>query len=778
MKTWLALSVLFFGLSGSMAAVPAEMTTNFAYEGLADSATWEGIAAEVDRIKSSPGSLTSLTPEGFFINHEKSLAVIAGGLMTNWLLPSVKPAEGKLIPSTRITVDGAPHGSAWIVSGNVREATAPVEILSVIQLAPSVEAYLLGVRERFHSLLFKLLSAKQIEIDGVIVTSDRIILKGPTGKVNLAEAAKQFATYKDGGNTPAFNAAKNKILGSGFYRVVAPFQAGLESQILSYPSLLLAPSSLTTAEIKTRLGNFLKQFLRNDLQDALTASFEGITRRYFGPDANDLTTAKQSFVNQLKSSPASFHGADGYIRLLSSQYLNQGSLLMALAKSALPKAEFDALEWSFGAAAPGAVPKALDPEATKPKQTETPTVADTNPKPAAPKAKSGKDVNPNAPLVSGVPTADLVPKAAAPAPAAEANNGSRKETAPAPKDEYVPPPLGAKKAAAEKPKKASGSVFSNVTDKSDNSSDASSSYKTSEDASSVVESKGSYDSSYSSSSSTARTSAPAVTKDLPTIRKRLLQADGNPKTEFVGAEGLEREAHRYYRKDKDEAYAAAREALGAQLPRMQWKNPSERVKPSRADGLHDKLFSEGKAKSSYVGSTGLAKVASELYGKDVEIARKEIEDAIAPSLYGQLKYGKLNEKDHVKAQIFAADNKPLPQFKGALGLAKYSAEFEETMGGNMKTAQAKIKSLFPELYPSLKWEVSFDGKAKTFQQLRARVINDSQAAVPMYVGSKGCEKYAEQFSDKNQEKAKRSVRDMLTANEYGLLQWDEPQAAE
>ena len=252
------------------------------------------------------------------------------------------------------------------------------------------------------------------------------------------------------------------------------------------------------------------------------------------------------------------------------------------------------------------------------------------------------------------------------------------------------------------------------------------------------------------------------------FRDRILDSEGNIRTEYIGLKGQIKFASRYYNGVLTKAYNHSRVILDS-LSDLKWK--SLNISSKSILKLQKSLESEGGI-IVLDGFTGYVEMADTYFGGDMKITY-EVMLALTGSDVMKQKgwrkyYGSTSQYKDLPSILLNPQGVVTQQYVGLEGYKEFALKYAH---GNMTVAYSNVSvALGIDVIKRLKWK-SFAGSTEMLDKVQKNLLDSQSSAQLQYREMEGHMLFADKYFKGNMEKAFRIVSAMASEEVMTQLNW-------
>ena len=258
------------------------------------------------------------------------------------------------------------------------------------------------------------------------------------------------------------------------------------------------------------------------------------------------------------------------------------------------------------------------------------------------------------------------------------------------------------------------------------------------------------------------------------LTEKILDTEGNIKTEFLGMEGYAQFADAFYNGDMSKTYLNISAVLDQKTKQeLYWQQFQGTTTEFRE--LRNKILdTEGNIKPVFLGKEGYTQFADAFYNGDMSKTYKNISAILdkktKQELYWQQFQGTTKEFRELRSKILDLNGNIITKFLGTSGYARFANAF---YNGDMSKTYINISAVLDQkTKQELYWQ-QFQGTTKEFRELRNKILDSKGNIKTQFLGMSGYLLLADTFYNGNMLKAFKDVSAVLDKKTKQELHWQQ-----
>ena len=239
---------------------------------------------------------------------------------------------------------------------------------------------------------------------------------------------------------------------------------------------------------------------------------------------------------------------------------------------------------------------------------------------------------------------------------------------------------------------------------------------------------------------------------------RILNENGEPKSEYIGMEGCRKYAKIYYEGNMLKAFQDVRGILTSdEFEKLEWRQyegSSQDLQRERNRILNE----DGEPASEYFGPNGYARYAADYYGGGMQKAYANVKAGLTRDEFKKLKWrlflGTTEDFQKERARILDGNHYPKDQYLGMDGFCEYATTYH---GGNMSKSGQNVLAVFGGYREmealGLNWKI-FNGTVSEYQNLLQLF---KQTDIREFEGCEGLKEVAKRIFKRNRRRTYENV---------------------
>ena len=279
-------------------------------------------------------------------------------------------------------------------------------------------------------------------------------------------------------------------------------------------------------------------------------------------------------------------------------------------------------------------------------------------------------------------------------------------------------------------------------------------------------------------------------------RKQILDADGEPKTKYLGMDGYIKYTEDYYKeeqkigdeiyykRDMSRAFQNVLAVLGQTvINRLSWKRYNGFYEQAQKE-REQILDATGQPKMEYLDIDGYSRYAIDYHAGDMHQAFQDVLAVLDRTVFKRLGWrqyrGSFKQMLKERGQILTVTGRPKSEYLGMDGHIKYAEDYykkkmkvgdEVYYTGDMQQAYENVLVVLGQIvFETLGWQ-QHHASSKKMQKEREQILDDTGKSKSEYLGMAGYSRYATDHYGGDMRRAYESVKSALNQIIFGELGW-------
>ena len=256
------------------------------------------------------------------------------------------------------------------------------------------------------------------------------------------------------------------------------------------------------------------------------------------------------------------------------------------------------------------------------------------------------------------------------------------------------------------------------------------------------------------------------------LPKKILNADGTIKEEYIGQQGQLKFATEHYGGDMQKTFINVSAVLDDEVfEKLGWQafHGSSKMFQELPNKI---LNADGTIKEEYIGQQGQLKFAADYYEGAMHKTFLNVSAVLDDEVFKKLGWQGFNGSSEMFQElpnkILNADGTIKDEYIGQQGQLKFAADYYE--GAMQKTFSNVSAVLDDKVFKKLGWQ-GFNGSSEMFQELPNKILNADGTIKDEYIGQQGQLKFAADYYEGAMQKTFSNVSAVLDDKVFKKLGW-------